>query len=77
MERIENHFLVQGFRVEREPVLQQGRADLGVCKDNCPDLFVEVGAVSLFKIMINLVTMKNFIYLIVPNDDVLIEFVKN
>ena len=71
MEKIENHFLARDFEVKREPALQQGRADLGIHKENHPDLFVEVGTVSIFKLAVNLMTMGNFVYLMVPNDEVL------
>ena len=77
MRKIENHFLSLGYEVIREPTLHQGRADLGVYKKGAPDLFVEVGTTSFFKLWINLETRHNFIYLIVPNDDTLIEFVVN
>jgi len=56
-----------GFDVVREPTLHQGRADLGVYKKGTPDLFIEVGTTSL---------RRNFIYLIVPNDEKLIEFTR-
>ena len=76
MEKIENHFLHLGYDVVLEPNLHQGRADLGVYKKGVPDLLIEVGTTSFFKLWLNLETMKNSIYLIVPNDDKLIEFKK-
>ena len=76
MEAIENHFLIQGCQVVREPTLHRGRADLGVYKENELDLLIEVGTVSYFKLWFNLTTMHKFIYLVVPNDEVLIEFTK-
>lgn len=75
MERIENHFICQGFEVIREPNLHWGRADLGIYKQGIPNLYIEVGTMSLFKLWINLREMKNFVYLIVPNDIKLIEFI--
>lgn len=77
MERIESHFHAIGYEVIREPNIYHGRADLGVYKKEKPDLFIEVGTTSLFKLWLNLEQMKkggNFIYLIVVNDDKLIEF---
>lgn len=74
MEKIENHFLHQKYEVEREPNLHWGRADLGVYKNGEKDLFIEVGTTSFFKLLTNLNTMRNCIYLIVPNDNKLIEF---
>ena len=75
MERIEHHFTTKNSKIVREPTLQQGRADLGVYKSGELDLFIEVGTVSLYKLMVNLMAMKNFVYLIVPSDDSLVEFV--
>jgi hypothetical protein len=77
MEDIENHFLAQDFVVIREPTLQKGRADLGIYKKGELDLLVEVGTISYFKLWFNLTMMHKFIYLIVPNDDILIEFTKH
>jgi len=76
MGKIENHFLSLGYKVIREPTLHQGRADLGVYKKGVPNLFIEVGTTSFFKLWINLEAVHNFIYLIVPDDDRLIEFVR-
>jgi len=75
MGKIENHFLQQGFDVLREPTLQWGRADLGVYKKEEPDLLIEIGTTSLFKLWLNLAKMQKFIYLIVPNDEELLEFI--
>lgn len=70
----ENHFLWQGYDVEREPNLPWGRADLGVYKKGEPHLLIEVGTTSLFKLCINLKTLRGCTYLIVPNDEQIIEF---
>lgn len=75
MEIIENHFLSLGYKVIREPNLYWGRADLEVYKQGEKLLFIEVGTISLFKLWTNLKLMKNCIYLIVPDDNKLIEFV--
>jgi hypothetical protein len=77
MKTIGNHFIAQGFKVEIEPTLSWGRADLGVYKKRQKDLFIEVGTTSFFKLWINLNQMNNFIYLIVSNDDKIIEFRKD
>lgn len=77
MENIENHFISQGFKVVREPNLQWGRADLGVYKQREQDLMIEVGTTSLFKLWLNLAKMKNITYLIIPNDEKIIEFICN
>jgi len=77
MEKIENHFLYQKYDVEREPNLHWGRADLGVYKNGEKDLYIEVGTTSFFKLLTNLNMMRNCIYLIVPDDNKLIEFTCN
>lgn len=76
MDKIENHFRCLGFKVIREPDVSGGRADLGVFKKGKPNLYVEVGTTSLFKLWLNLArkSLRKFTYLIVPNDDKLIEF---
>ncbi len=76
MKTIENHFLNLGFKVVREPVMHQGRADLGVFQKGTPNLFIEVGTTSFYKLWLNLATKGNFVYLIVPNDEKIIEFKK-
>lgn len=76
MEKIENHFLCLGYDVVREPDLHRGRADLGVYKKGEPNLLIEVGTTSFFKLWFNLKMMMNSIYLIVLSDDKLIEFKK-
>lgn len=77
MEKIENHFSSRGFDVTREPTLQWGRADLGIYKQGEQDLIIEVGTTSLFKLWLNLVKMKNITFLVVPNDEKIIEFICN
>jgi len=77
MRTIENHYLSKGYHVIREQNLHWGRADLGVYKKNKADLLIEVGTTSFYKIWYNLQTMHKFIYLIVPNNDYLIEFIKS
>ncbi len=76
MEKIESHFLSLGFKVDSEPEIHGGRADLGIFKKGKPNLYIEVGTTSFFKLWLNLERkrIKKFIYLIVPNDDKLIEF---
>lgn len=74
MANIESHFLGYGFNVLREPTLHWGRADLGVYKTGEKDLIIEVGTTSALKLFINLKKMKGAVFLIVPNDEKLIEF---
>lgn len=76
MQKIENHFLIQGFDVVREPDTHFGRADLGIYKKGVKSLMIEVGTMSLLKLNLNLISMPEIKYLIVPNDDYLIELDK-
>lgn len=75
---IENHFIAHGFRVAREPEMTHGRADLLIFKKNQQNLFVEIGTISSFmKLYLNLKRLPNrSLYLLVPGDDLLIEFIK-
>lgn len=74
MNKIENHFLSRGYDVVREPDVHGGKADLGIYKKRKLDLIIEVGTTSFFKLWLNLMAVKNCIYLIVPDDNSLIEF---
>ena len=74
MNVISNYFKLQNYKVTAEPVMNYGRADLGVYKKGERNLFIEVGTVSLFKIWYNLSTMKNITLLIVPFENYAIEF---
>jgi len=62
--------------VVREPDIYGGRADLRVFKKGKPTLYIEVGTTSFFKLWLNLERkrVRKFKYLIVPNDEKLIEF---
>jgi hypothetical protein len=74
MDRLEHHFKQDGFAVEHEPSILFGRADLGVYKKNHKDLLVEVGSVSLYKLLANLQTLNNAKILVVPTSTTAIEF---
>ena len=76
MQEIKGHFLAEGYEVAREPTLSYGRADLGIYKEGMLDLFIEVGTVSLFKLWQNLETTEKAIFLIIPNNEQLVEFIK-
>lgn len=76
MEKIENHFLAQGYKVKREPDIYGGRADLVAYKTKNHLIFIEVGTTSFFKLWLNLEKTNNFTYLIVPDDEKIIEFIK-
>lgn len=75
MSVIKKHFKDDGFEVINEPYLNFGRADLGVYKPDYPNLYVEVGTTSLFKLWRNLSSMPHSIFLFVPTEFGAIEFI--
>ncbi|PIS39641.1 MAG: hypothetical protein COT33_00865 [Candidatus Nealsonbacteria bacterium CG08_land_8_20_14_0_20_38_20] len=72
MDVIHEYFKLRDYKIILEPVLNCGRADLGIYLNNNP-LFVEVGTVSLFKLWYNLSVMKNVTFLIIPSENKAIE----
>ena len=74
MKKIGGHFQSLGFRVDVEPTLFRGRADLGIYNKNEKNLFIEVGTISPPKLLLNLRTMHDAKFLIVPQEDHIIEF---
>lgn len=74
MNIIYERFKSQRYDVVLEPILDYGRADLGVSLNTNNPLYVEVGTVSLFKLWYNLLSMRNTTFLIVPSEDKIIEF---
>lgn len=74
MNVLTEYFAKQGFEVIPEPLLSQGRADLGIYKDGHMDLFVEVGATSAYKLWWNLQMLTNCKILLVPDEKRAIEF---
>lgn len=71
---LEKYFTNQDYEVTLEPHLNHGRADLGLFKNNEKSLYIEVDTVSIYKLWVNLQTMKNCKFLIVPSKDKVIEF---
>ena len=74
MDKIESYFRLKNYTITIEPYLTQGRADLGIYKENERDLFVEVGSISLNKFLINLESMEGCDFLLVLSDKHVIEF---
>lgn len=68
------YFENQGFEIELEPLLNNGRADLGIYRDGYTDLFVEVGTTSTYKLWSNLQMLTNCKILLVPDERHVIEF---
>lgn len=75
--QVEDHFIKQGYQMVREPNFHWGRADLGAYKKDKADIIIEIGTTSFFKLWMNLQVMRNCTYLIIPNDDKIIEFVRD
>jgi hypothetical protein len=74
MDVLTEYFANQDFEVITEPLLSQGRADLGIYKDSHMDLFVEIGDTSPYKLWWNLQILTNCRILLVPDENRAIEF---
>lgn len=57
-----------------EPILNYGRADIGIFDEDKRPTYIEVGTVSVFKFWYNLMVMPNSIFILIPNDDFIIKF---
>ncbi|MDO8638033.1 MAG: hypothetical protein Q7R43_00530 [Candidatus Daviesbacteria bacterium] len=71
---VASYFSSLGYEIVIEPYLNQGRADLGVYKDKKRNLFVEIGTVSLSKILFNLESMEESDFLLVLDLNHAVEF---
>jgi hypothetical protein len=69
-----NYFNSKNYKVIFEPHLNYGRADLGVFKEEERNLYVEVGSVSLQKLICNLESMDKSDFLLVVDEWRAIEF---
>ncbi len=75
MEKISRFFEQQKYKVVREPIINWGRADLGVYLNSKEEMiYIEVGTVSLFKLWYNFSSMKNSTFLVVPSEEYTLEF---
>lgn len=74
MNIIDDYFTKMGYSTTTEPNLNYGRADLGFYKKDNKNIFIEVDTVSIEKLWINLKTMKDCIFLSIPSEDKIIEF---
>ncbi len=74
MELVNNYFKSLDYNVTVEPNLNMGRADLGVYKKGERDLFIEVGTVSLTKLLFNLESMEGSDFLVVLDLNHAVEF---
>jgi len=73
MDIIHRYFKKQNYEVTLEPILNYGRADLGIYINSKQTIYVEVGTVSLYKLWFNLSTMRNTTFLMVPSEEKIIE----
>lgn len=74
MKLLNSYFKSLGYDVTIEPNLNMGRADLGVYKNGERNLFVEVGTVSLQKLLFNLESMEGSDFLLVLASNHALEF---
>lgn len=74
MKLTNNYFKSLGYDVVIEPNLNMGRADLGVYKKGERNLFVEVGTISLPKLLFNFESMEDSDFLLVLNLNHAVEF---
>jgi hypothetical protein len=73
MDVIYEYFRTQNHQVIIEPVLNYGRADLGIRLKSQGLIYVEVGTISLYKLWYNLSSMRNVTFLIIPSERKVIE----
>jgi len=76
MDVVTEYFERQGFEVIVEPFLSQGRADLGVHKNDYLNLLIEIGDTSAYKLWRNLQMLTNSRILLVPDERRAIEFTR-
>ena len=74
MKLIAGHFRSLGYNVAIEPNLNMGRADLGVYKKGKRNLFIEIGTISLLKLLFNLESMEGQDFLLVLGPNHAMEF---
>lgn len=74
MKLLATYFHSEGYQIDIEPRLNMGRADLGVYKNGRRDLFIEVGTISIPKLLFNLQTMKDSDILLVLDANHAVEF---
>src|SRR3989344_2878349 len=74
MKVIATYFKSLDYEVVIEPNLNMGRADLGIYQKSTRNLFIEVGTISLSKLLHNLSTMKGVDFLLVLDSKHVVEF---
>lgn len=74
MSIVHGYFEKNNYKVSIESTTNYGRADLGIILDDHP-LYIEIGTISLFKLWYNLATMENATFLLIPNNNYILEFI--
>ncbi len=74
MEMAGGYFKSLNYDIALEPNLNMGRADLGIYKNGERDLFIEVGTISLPKLLFNLETMGGSDFLLILDPNHAVEF---
>jgi len=74
MKLVSSHFKSLNYDIAIEPNLNMGRADLGIYKKSERDLFIEVGTVSLPKLLFNLESMEGSDFLLILDLKHAVEF---
>lgn len=74
MKLVASYFQSLKYEINIEPNLNFGRADLGVYKKGKRNLFIEVGTVSISKLMLNFESMKGSDILLVLDSKHAVEF---
>ena len=70
-----DYFKKDNYQTTLEPMLNLGRADIGAYFDALKSpIYIEIGTTSLYKLLYNLLTMENSIFLIIPAEEYMIEF---
>lgn len=70
IEKLYTFLKAENIGVEKEPRMFFGRADLFIKEK---DVYIEIGTINLYKLLCNIVNMKNCYIHILPNDKYLIE----
>jgi hypothetical protein len=74
MRLVSGYFKSLNYKITIEPMLHWGRADLGVYKKGEHPLFIEVGTVSLSKLLFNLESMEGSDFLLILDPNHAVEF---
>ena len=73
MNILDQYFTNDGYGVVTEPNLNWGRADLGLFRNNESPIYIEVGTTSIQKLRINLQSMLGVTFLLVLEENRIIE----